>query len=67
MRIAGAVVGVRDAPAVRERWRSVIGGLPGVEVVSDPEESGLVEVRIAGAGAGREPFTAAGVRFVFEP
>jgi hypothetical protein len=66
VRIAGAVVGVRDAPAVRDRWGSVIGGSAGVEVVSDPEESGLVEVLIAGAGSGREPFTAGGVRFAFE-
>jgi hypothetical protein len=67
VRIAAAVVGVRDAPAVGERWRSVIGGGAGIEVVEDPEERGLIEVRIAGAGAGgdREPFTVAGVRFVF--
>jgi Glyoxalase-like domain len=65
MHVAGAVVGVRDAGAVGERWRSVIGGLPAVEVVDDPEDRGLIEVRIAGAGR-RDPFEVAGVRFVFD-
>jgi hypothetical protein len=59
--LAGAVVGVRDAEAVGERWRSVVGGDAGVEVVDDEAERGLVEVRLAGA---REPFDVAGVRFV---
>ncbi len=64
-RIVGAVVGVRDAAAVGERWRSVIGGGGGVSLVEDPEDRGLIEVRIAGAGAGaRDEFTVAGVRFV---
>jgi hypothetical protein len=78
VRITGAVVGVRDAAAVRERWRSLIGGAAGVEVVEDPEERGLIEVRIAssssssggggggGGGGNREPITVAGVRFAFE-
>ena len=64
VQIAGAVVGVRDAAAVGERWRSLIGGAAGVELVEDPEDRGLIEVRIEGAGT-REPFTVAGVRFVF--
>jgi hypothetical protein len=59
--VAGAVMGVRDPEAVGERWRSVVGGAAGVEVVEDASERGLVEVRVAGA---RAPFTVAGVRFV---
>jgi hypothetical protein len=67
VRVAGAVVGVRDAGIVGERWRTVAGGAAGVDVVEDADERGLVEVRIAGGGAAatREPFTVAGVRFVF--
>lgn len=63
--IAGAVVGVRDPAAVGERWRQVIGGDAGVHVVEDALDPGLVELRIAGAGA-REPVTVAGVRFALE-
>jgi hypothetical protein len=60
--IAGATVAVRDADAVGERWRHVVGGSAGVAVVGDSEDRGLVEVRLAGAGG--EPFTVGGVRFV---
>jgi hypothetical protein len=62
--IAGATVAVRDADAVGERWRHVVGGDGGVSIVADAEDRGLVEVRIAGAGPQREPFTVAGVRFL---
>jgi hypothetical protein len=62
--IAGATVAVRDADAVGERWRQVVGGTAGVAVADDEEDRGLVEVRLAGVGHGREPFTVGGVRFV---
>jgi Glyoxalase-like domain len=65
-RISGAVVGVRDAPAVAARWRSVIGGAADVEVIEDPDDRGLLEVRIAGAGRRRDAFSVAGVRFLCE-
>jgi hypothetical protein len=63
-----AAARLRDAPVVGERWRSAIGGGVGVEaveVVEDPAERGLVEVRITGGGL-REAFTIAGVRFAFD-
>jgi hypothetical protein len=59
--VAGAVVGVRDPEAVGERWRFIVGGGAGVEVVADDAERGLIEVRVAGAPG---PFNVAGVRFV---
>ncbi len=65
-RIAGAVVGVRDAAAVAERWRSVIGSLGAVELVEDPAERGLIGVRIAGVPA-REPFSVGGVSIEVVP
>jgi hypothetical protein len=61
-RIVGASVAVRDAAAVGERWRHVVGGSAGVSVVADAEDRGPVEVRLAGAGPG-VPFEIAGVRF----
>jgi hypothetical protein len=66
LRIAGATVGVRGAPAVADRWRRVVGELPGVELVEDETEPGLTGVRIAGAGS-RDAFEVGRVRFEFEP
>jgi hypothetical protein len=63
LQLAGAVVGVRDPAAVAERWRAIVGGSAGVELVADDADRGLIEVRVAGARR-REPFEAAGVRFV---
>ncbi len=65
VQVAGAVVGVRDPAAAGERWRSIVGGGAGVELVADEAERGLIELRVAGAGR-REPFVAAGVGFTFE-
>jgi hypothetical protein len=45
--VAGAVVGVRDPAAVAALWTSILGGpAPGVSFIADPEERGLVEIRI---------------------
>jgi hypothetical protein len=45
--VAGITVAVADPDAVRERWSKVVGELPaGVEFVADPDESGIVEIRV---------------------
>jgi hypothetical protein len=62
--LAGGTVAVRDAAAVGERWRHVVGGSAGVSLVPDAADRGLAEVRVAGAQ--REPFTVAGVRFAVD-
>lgn len=67
LQIAGATVGVADAPTVTERWSHVLGGWPedaGVHLVDDPGEAGLTKVRVAAVEA-REPVEIAGVRFEF--
>jgi Glyoxalase-like domain len=66
LRVTGAAVGVRDPEAVGVRWRAVLGGLPGVDVVRDDSEAGLIEIRIAADGVPPDPVTIAGVRLVFE-
>jgi Glyoxalase-like domain len=58
-------VAVRDPEPVAERWRHVIGGLPGVEFAADDDDDdddkpGLTEIRIS---APHDPFELAGVRF----
>lgn len=75
LRLAGAVVGVGDADAVGERWRSVLGTpaeAAGVSLVADERERGLIEILLAcsdkaeaGGRAPRAPFEIAGVRFMF--
>jgi Glyoxalase-like domain len=78
-RVAGATVAVSEPEAVAERWRSVLGGLPGVRFVGDDRDRGLVEIVIATrrpasgevpiGGDRRSPDAVAigGVRFVFVP
>jgi len=61
--VAGVTVGVADPDAVAERWQDVIGGLPGVQFVSDQSERGPVEIALERAGDGGEPVEIAGVRF----
>ncbi len=56
--VAGAVVGVRDPDAVSALWTSILGGPPpGVTFIADPDERGLVEIRIDAPGdsAGSDP------------
>ena len=45
--VVGITVAVASPDAVRERWSTVLGGLPaGVEIVADPAEPGIVEIRV---------------------
>jgi len=44
--IAGITVAVADPERVEERWRSVVGELPGVEFVADPSERGIVAIHV---------------------
>ena len=45
--VAGATVGVRDPDTVAELWTSILGAPPpGVTFVDDPDERGLIEVRL---------------------
>ncbi len=46
-RVVGATVAVSEPETVTERWRSVIGGLPGVRFVADDRDRGLVEIVVA--------------------
>jgi Glyoxalase-like domain len=41
--IVGATIEVADSDAVSERWRAVIGGLPGITLTSDPAAGGPIE------------------------
>jgi hypothetical protein len=47
--IAGATVAVAGAEVVAPRWQQVIGALPGVRLVPDSDDAGLVEVTLRGA------------------
>jgi hypothetical protein len=62
--IEGVRIAVRDPDAVAERWRTVIGGLPGVDFVADEAEAGLAEIAVRVGDGARDPFELAGVRFV---
>jgi hypothetical protein len=67
LQVAGATVGVADAPTVTERWGHILDGWPadaGVTLADDPGESGLTEIVIA-VTAPRDPVEVAGVRFRF--
>jgi hypothetical protein len=66
-RVLGATVAVTDPDAVADRWRSVIGGLPGLRFAREDSDRGLTEVVIATDDAGRQDgeLEAGGVRFVF--
>jgi len=60
--LSGAVLAVADPGAVEELWTSILGGPPpGVSFVADPDERGLVEIRIeatgGSVGSGPEPIT----------
>lgn len=65
-RLTGATVGLRDPRPVAERWRSILGEVPGLRFAADPVDRGLCEIHIS-ARASREPVEIAGVRFVFAP
>ncbi len=46
--LIGAVVGVADPDTVAALWASILGGPPpGVSFVADPDERGLIEIRVA--------------------
>lgn len=50
-RIAGVTVAVAEPDAIGERWSEIAGGpVAGVELVADPAEPGLVEVRVERGG-----------------
>jgi len=52
LRVAGATVAVVDSGAVSACWREVLGDeAPGVRVVQDPTESGLIEIAVTGRSA----------------
>jgi hypothetical protein len=48
VRVAGATVAVAEPSHVAERWSHVIGELPGIRIVADPDEPGLVEIALRG-------------------
>jgi hypothetical protein len=53
--VAGAVVGVRDPDAVASLWTSILGDTPpGISFITDPDERGLVEIRIDVTGGPAE-------------
>jgi hypothetical protein len=62
----GATVAVADREAVAARWETVLGSpleSAGVEVVSDQDDRGLIEIVIGGDHGA--PFELGGVRFSF--
>jgi hypothetical protein len=63
-RVQGATVGVTDPNDVAERWRQVIGDLPGIRFAREDSDHGLTEVVIATEDPRSEPVEIAGVRFV---
>jgi hypothetical protein len=44
--VAGVTIAVADPTATAERWRSVIGELPGVRFVPDDRELGPIEINL---------------------
>jgi hypothetical protein len=60
--VTGIRVAVGDPDGAAERWRSVVGSLPGVQFEPDDRERGLVEVSFHGAGPSAAEI--GGVRFV---
>lgn len=62
-RVAGATVAVADPAQARARWTAVLGAEPPVELVGDPAEPGLVEIRLEGTAL-CAPLTIGGVRLV---
>jgi hypothetical protein len=67
--VTGVRVAVADPAAVQERWRSVIGGLPGVSFGIAQVDAGPVEITLRAGENGRagshEPVEIAGVRFIY--
>jgi Glyoxalase-like domain len=63
-RVSGIRVGVDDPDAAAERWRGIVGPLPGVQFEHDDRERGLIEVSVNGAGD--RAVEVAGVRFLPE-
>jgi Glyoxalase-like domain len=50
--VSGAVMAVADPEAVTALWTRILGGAPpGISFVADPDEQGLVEIRIAGSAS----------------
>jgi hypothetical protein len=45
-RIAGMTVAVKHPEQVRDRWKGVVGGVPGVNFVADDSEPGIVAVHV---------------------
>jgi hypothetical protein len=63
-RIAGATIAVTDPDDVAQRWREVIGDLPGVRFEREDDDRGLTEVVIATEHPRSDPVEIAGVRFL---
>ena len=63
-RVRGATVAVTDPDDVAQRWRHVIGDLPGIRFAREDSDRGLTEVVIATEDPRSEPVEIAGVRFV---
>jgi hypothetical protein len=60
--VAGVTVAVEDPDAVADRWRTVIGDLPGVRFVSDEGGAGPIEISLSGDGAAGAAVDLGGVR-----
>jgi hypothetical protein len=60
--VAGVTVAVADVAATEPRWAAVLGGLPGITFAADPDDPGLVEIRLAGDRP-LARFEVGGVRF----
>lgn len=63
-RVKGATISVSDPDDVAQRWRMVIGDLPGVRFNREDSDRGLTEVVIETDDPRSEPLEIAGVRFV---
>jgi hypothetical protein len=64
LRVTGATVAVTEPGNVAQRWRKVIGDLPGIRFERDDGDRGLTEVVIATSNPRPDPIEIAGVRFV---
>ncbi|MGZ4180948.1 MAG: VOC family protein [Solirubrobacteraceae bacterium] len=63
-RVLGATVAVTDPDDVAQRWREVIGDLPGIRFEREDSDRGLTEIAIATEQPRSDPVEIAGVRFV---
>ncbi len=67
LRLTGAALAVNDSTTVSTRWRTVIGGLPGIRFAEDPGDPGLVEITLGAAPGGpRTEIDFGGVRVVVQ-